>query len=93
MITNFPLQNSTTPGLTINLGENKVLKSFPARNITADKIEIDYIIDYYSQKKVVAFTKSVLGQVTLWEGADYIAVGQWTDDDVTNRIKEILGVN
>lgn len=27
---------------------------------------------------------------TLWDGQDYINIGQWTDTDVQNRIKELI---
>jgi hypothetical protein len=86
---NLPITNRK-PGFDVNLGENKPLKSFPARTLSADKIEIDHIIDYYADKKVIAFTKSVLGRITLWEGDAYDAIGQWTDQDVTDRIIEIV---
>jgi hypothetical protein len=79
------------PGLDVNLDHATVIKSFPARTISADKIVIEHIIDYYTQKKVVAQTKSVLGQITLWEGDAYDTIGQWTDQDVIDRIKEIVG--
>ena len=29
-------------------------------------------------------------QITLWEGEEYINVGQYTDTDIQNRITEIL---
>lgn len=78
-------------GLNISLGSEKVIKSVPAKEIKADNIEITQIVDMYSAKKVVAHTKSVLGQIVLWEGEAYDAIGQWTDQDVKNRILEIIG--
>lgn len=79
------------PGLDVNLNGTTVLKTIPARTISADKIIIEFIIDNYAQKKIIAQTKSILGQIVLWEGAEYDAIGQWTDQDVINRIKEIVG--
>lgn len=76
--------------LKVELGENKVLRHFPARTISAETIEISYIIDNYAEKKVTAFTNSVLGAVILWEKESYDAIGQWTDDNVKSRLLEII---
>jgi hypothetical protein len=91
----LPFRNRATiqDGLKINLGQEKVLKTIPARNITANEIEIKYIVDFYDQKKVVAYTNSILGEIVLWEGDNYTQIGQWTDQDVQNRIFEILNIN
>lgn len=32
----------------------------------------------------------VLKPLVLWEGEAYIEIGNWTDEDVENRIKELL---
>lgn len=32
----------------------------------------------------------VLKPLVLWEGESYIEIGNWTDEDVENRIKELL---
>lgn len=85
-----PANQTVSPGLNVELGETKVLRTFPARSISADAIEIDHIVDNYAQKKVTAFTKSVLGQVVLWEGEAYDTIGQWTDDDVKQRLLQII---
>jgi hypothetical protein len=77
-------------GLNVELGEVKVLRTIPERIISADKIEIEQIIDNYAQKKITAITKSVLGQVILWEGAAYDAIGQWSDEDVKARILQLI---
>ena len=91
----LPFRNRATiqDGLKINLGQEKVLKTIPARNITINEIEIKYIVDFYDQKKVVAYTNSILGEIVLWEGDNYTQIGQWTDQDVQNRIFEILNIN
>ena len=44
------------------------------------------------EKKVIAYT-SEFGQVVLWEGDAYDTIGQWTDTDVTARIKEIYNLS
>jgi hypothetical protein len=75
--------------LTIDLGSKKVVREIPAINIEISKIEILSIEDSAVEKKVTAKTKGLTGQIVLWEGAAYDAIGQWTDTDVANRIKEI----
>jgi hypothetical protein len=75
--------------LVIDLGGKKVVKEIPARNIEVSKIEIMSIEDSAVTKKVVAKVKGFPGQIVLWEGEAYDAIGQWTDTDVANRIKEI----
>lgn len=85
-----PAMAVNTKGFSVELGETKVLRTIPERIISADKIEIEQVIDNYAEKKVIAMTKSILGQVVLWEGASYDAIGQWTDEDVKTRLLQII---
>ena len=55
---------------------------------TISEITINEITDNSEIKMVRAFTKEV-GVIILWEKESYDAIGQWTDTDVTNRIKEL----
>ena len=55
---------------------------------TISEITINEITDNAEIKMVRAFTKEV-GVIILWEKESYDAIGQWTDTDVTNRIKEL----
>ncbi len=32
-------------------------------------------------------------EITLWEGEEYTAIGQWKDSDVVNRLSEIFNIN
>lgn len=75
--------------LTVDLGSVKVVKELPAQQIKVSKIEINSITDSAVDKKVTAFVKGFPSTIVLWEGAAYDAIGQWTDTDVTKRIKEI----
>ena len=83
-------EQTTEPALSVDLGSTKLLKIVPERRVTSNKIEISHIVDIYLQKKVIAYTNSVLGPIVLWEGDAYDTIGQWTDQDVTNRILEIV---
>ena len=51
-------------------------------------LNIMSITDLPDRKTVYAITTDRIN-ITLWEGADYDAIGQWTDSDVVNRIQEL----
>lgn len=63
--------------------------------IDTDKISIDSVIDngnsvitkisFFNQN---GYTKELL----LWEGQDYINIGDWVDSDVNSRIIELLNL-
>lgn len=55
---------------------------------TIEELTIDEIVDNNSRKEVKAYTKE-LGILVLWTGDAYDAIGQWTDTDVVNRVKEL----
>jgi hypothetical protein len=63
-----------------------VLRQAEAVNII--DITIMAITDNPSQKKVTCVTKE-LGLITLWEGSAYDSIGQWTDSDVEDKIKDL----
>ena len=58
------------------------------RKKTVSQITIDEVVDSANRKTITAMTKEV-GRIVLWKDAAYDAIGQWTDTDVTNRIKEL----
>lgn len=58
------------------------------RKKTISQITINEITDSASRKTVTATTQEV-GRIVLWKDAAYDAIGQWTDTDVANRIKEL----
>ena len=55
---------------------------------TISEITIEEVVDNSARKEVRTFVQQ-LGVITLWEGAAYDAIGQWTDTDVVARIKEL----
>lgn len=63
--------------------------------INDNKITRGAVVDDESKKIVVAFYsvgKSTESRLTLWQGAEYDAIGNWTYTQVDARIKELLGV-
>jgi hypothetical protein len=55
---------------------------------TLQEVNVTQMIDDPTNKTVQAFTLE-LGVLTLWQGAEYDAIGQWTDTDVINKIKSL----
>lgn len=58
------------------------------RTRTISQVTIIELIDNPTKKTVVAKTSEV-GSLTLWQNAEYDAIGQWTDADVQTRIREL----
>ena len=64
--------------------------------LDTDRISVDLIWDDgFSVKARISFFSStgLSREIVLWEGQDYVNVGQWTDTDVDNRIKYLLGLS
>ena len=76
--------------MKIQFDEPKRIILVREQKITIDEIEIIQMVDNPNEKKVIVITY-LLGEIVLWQDADYDAIGQWTDQDVINRIKEIYG--
>ncbi len=57
--------------------------------ITVNELTINEITDNADAKTVAVSTKE-LGQIVLWEGDAYDAIGQWTDTDVIARVNDLL---
>jgi hypothetical protein len=76
-------------GLVIEFDSPKVVSRVPESVITSDKIVITEMIDSPIHKKVTVYTLGAPGRIVLWEGAAYDAIGNWTNQDVIDRINEI----
>jgi hypothetical protein len=75
--------------MEINLNTPKIIVIQQEKTKTIDKITVQRIVDLPEQKLVRVFIKEENNPITLWEGEQYDSVGQWTDDDVLNRLNEI----
>lgn len=53
------------------------------------KITVLEVLDLPGMKTVLAKTDKMVSYA-LWEGEDYDKIGNWTDDDVKARLKEII---
>lgn len=74
--------------MEINITNPKEVVVVPEEKKTINKITIQRMVDLPKQKKVMVFTEE-LGQIVLWENAQYNSIGQWTDTQVIERIQEL----
>lgn len=51
-------------------------------------VNVIRVTDFPERKVVEAHVKEI-GVIVLWKGAEYDAIGQWTDTDVINRIIQL----
>jgi hypothetical protein len=70
--------------ITLATPHTVVLQEQKTETITT--LTVVRVVDIPGQKIVRCFIKELKEPVTLWEGADYDAAGQWTDADVTARL-------
>lgn len=82
--------NKPFDGLTVDLGKEVVYQSMPAFELKISKLEILKIEDNSNDKTVTVYLKNPNKSVILWEGKAYDEIGQWTDNDVSDRLKEIF---
>lgn len=80
--------------MEVLLKSKKDISIVDAVKINTDKVTINQVTDNYTSViALISFGDGITGKtksIILWEDAAYEAIGQWTDTDVTNRLKEIL---
>lgn len=70
---------AATTSVTVSLGSTPVTYTVsPARTAEITTLTILRIVDLQGQKKVVVFTQEIPNPITIWSGASYDAVGDWT---------------
>lgn len=79
---------NNTNSMIIDFGSDIVIKEIPAYQVKVNKITINKIIDEPSNRRVIASTN--IGDYELWVDEEYTNIGQWTNDDVEKRIKELF---
>ena len=79
--------------MTVEFPERAILKVVPAvpeYTISTASLTIEKIEDLPNERKVIAYTDHPEARsILLWEEDAYDKIGQWTDEDVANRLKEI----
>jgi hypothetical protein len=84
-------QNETPEeiGINIELPNEIIYKEIKPKVFKTNNIKILKMIDEPVNKKVTVFT-DIFDKIVLWEGSAYDAIGQWTDEDVKNKIIETI---
>lgn len=66
------------------------IKKFPPITITElDVMFLDFCLKKYVTAKILPCPKTI----TLWEGLEYDAIGDWTQRQAEERLLQILGKN
>ena len=72
--------------MNITLTNPKKVVLQEEKSKTISNLTVNRVVDLPKQKMVRVFVEELDEPVTLWEGAAYDAVGQWTDTDVIARL-------
>jgi hypothetical protein len=64
-------------------------RTIPAVTTTGSSVTVTLMLDDPLKRKVTIRTQE-FGTVVLWEGDEYDEIGQWTDQDVIDRINEMF---
>ena len=75
--------------MKINLSNPKKVVLQEEKSKTIESLTVLRVVDLPTKKLVRVFVEEVDGPITLWEGAAYDAIGQWTDTDVQTRLTEL----
>jgi hypothetical protein len=86
---NRRIEETVQNGFVINLPSEVTIKEIPAIKIKSSTLEIIYVKDNSSEKKIISNVKG-FGDVVLWESEAYDRLGQWTDADVKTRLIELF---
>lgn len=60
--------------------------------VNIESITIGRMIDLPMEKKVFVFINELNRKVLLWEGDAYDEIGDWTNQDVENRLLELFNI-
>lgn len=72
----------------INIKLTTELKKEEAATTTKE-LTVIRMTDSPHLRKVTAVCKETLEPIVLWSGDEYDNIGQWTDDDVEARLREL----
>jgi hypothetical protein len=75
--------------MEINLNSPKKIVLQEEKSKTVSTLTVNRVVDLPKQKMVRCFCEEIDEAITLWEGAAYDAIGQWTDAHVEARLTEL----
>lgn len=76
--------------MKINFNTTKTITTRPVEIQQLSSITIERIVDDPNNKIVLVFIKELYDPITLWCGNDYDNIGQWTDNDVINKLNSLF---
>jgi hypothetical protein len=76
--------------MIINLTQPHTVTIQEAKTRTINTLTVNRMVDLPSQKIVRVFIEESPEAITLWEGDAYDNIGQWTDQNVAERLVEIF---
>jgi hypothetical protein len=74
--------------ITLNTPKEKIVVQEVKKSIST--LTIQRIVDLPEKKEVRAFVKELNEPIVVWSGADYDAIGQWTDADISAKITQLF---
>jgi hypothetical protein len=77
--------------MKVDLNKEKSIIIVPEQTRMVSSLTVERVVDLPKEKTIFAFLNEVNQRVDLWVGDEYDQIGQWTDDDVIKKIKEIFG--
>jgi hypothetical protein len=75
--------------MKVELTKPKTIVLVEEKIQTLETITIKRMADFPIEKKVVVFIEELQGAILLWEGEEYDKIGEWTNSDVIDRLKEL----
>jgi len=76
--------------MKVDLNKEKSIIIVPEQTRMVSSLTVERVVDLPKEKTIFAFLNEVNQRVDLWVGDEYDQIGQWTDDDVIKKIKEIF---
>jgi hypothetical protein len=73
--------------ITLSTPKKVVLQEEQSKTIST--ITVQRVVDLPKQKVVKVFISELDEPITLWQGAEYDAAGQWTDSDVVAKLTQL----
>lgn len=77
----------------ITLPQEKTIVLQPQRAVTPTTVNVYSVTDNLTNAITASIDFGISNsnkQITLWTGNEYVAIGQWTDDDVDKKVLELI---
>lgn len=75
----------------------KIILKKPKEKVVVQEVKksiatltVQRMVDLPEKKEVRVFVKELNEPIVLWSGADYDAIGQWTEADVTAKLTQLF---